>query len=141
MIEIVKRTTLRNHPQAEAVLSQGETIDFMNLVRDVPIAAHVEHYAAKLLLATHPNNEYATPSVKRYVKYGGSPRGLQAMTLGGKVRALLDDRYHVAAEDIRKMTKIALRHRILLNFEGEAEEINTDSIVDEILQSIEVDVG
>jgi len=93
------------------------------------------------LLATHPENEFATGMVRQYGKYGASPRGLQAMLLGAKARALLDGRFNVGAEDIQTVAKPALRHRVLLNFEGEAEEIDTDDIIDEIIAKVPVKAG
>jgi len=111
----------------------------MGVVRDVPIAAHVEKLAARLLLATHPGGGHETPMVKQYVKYGGSPRGLQGMILGGKVRALLDGRFNVSVEDIKQVATPALRHRLILNFEGEAEEVKTDAIIAEILERTKVE--
>ena len=140
LIEVVRRTTQREMPRAGRVLTGQEVVMLMSVIRDVPIAEHVEIYAAKVLYATHPNTEQTTPMVKQYVKYGASPRGLQAMVLGGKVRALLDGRFNVSVEDIRQVARPSLRHRVLLNFEGEAEEIKTDEIIREILEKTEVEV-
>ena len=136
LVEVSRRTTTRRIPQAEMVVDAHAVVRLMGTVRDVPIAEHVERYAAMLLLATHPGSEFATAMVNRYAKYGASPRGMQAMVLGGKVRALLDGRYNVAEEDIREVAVPALRHRLLLNFEGEAEEVNTDEIIREILDQV-----
>lgn len=138
LIEVARRTTTRKMPQAEVCLTAEEVVSSMGVVRDVPIAPHVEEYAARVLVATHPDSEFATERIGRYVKYGSSPRGLQAMTLGGKVRALLDGRYHVAEEDIRAAAVPALRHRLLLNFEGEAEEVDRDSLIVELLDNATV---
>jgi MoxR-like ATPase len=90
----------------------------------------------RTLVATHPGHADAPERVRQFVKYGASPRGLQAMVLGAKVRALLDDRYHVAEDDLRGVAKQALRHRLLLNFEGEAEGIDPDSIVDDVIAAV-----
>ncbi|MBX7257425.1 MAG: MoxR family ATPase [Candidatus Hydrogenedentes bacterium] len=136
LIEVARRTTTRETPQASVVTTDKHIVEMMGIVRDVPIAAHVERFAAGLLVATHPTGHGATDLVKRYVKYGASPRGLQACILGAKVRALLDGRFNVAEDDIREVALPALRHRILLNFEGEAEEIKTDDIVESILASM-----
>src|SRR6058998_2472978 len=103
LMEVARRTTTREIPQASVVLKHAEAIQMMGVVRDVPIAAHVEKYAARLLLATHPASGHETPMVKQYVKYGGSPRGLQTMILGGKVRALLDGRFNVSVDDIQQV--------------------------------------
>src|SRR5262245_2588584 len=126
-------------PKATIVIIHHEAIQMMGVVRDVPIAAHVEKHAARLLLGTHPTSGHETPMVKQYVKYGGSPRGLQAMILGGKVRALLDGRFNVSVEDIQQVAAPALRHRIILNFEGEAEEVKTDAIIKEIVGQVKVE--
>ena len=120
LVEVSRRTTVRAMPSAEVTLKDETVVQLMGTVRDMPIAEHVERYAANILIATHPESDHATPMVKRYGKYGASPRGLQAMVLGGKVRALLDRRFNVAEDDIRAVAKPALRHRILLKFEGEA---------------------
>ena len=139
LVEVSRRTTRRETPRAGAALRAEEVVRLMGVVRDVPIAPHIERYAARLLLSTHPTQELATPRVKQYVKYGGSPRGLQAMVLGGKVRALLDGRFNVSGEDVREIAPAALRHRLILNFEGEAEEIETDDIIQEILRQTPVE--
>ncbi|MBL7646882.1 MAG: MoxR family ATPase [Candidatus Hydrogenedentes bacterium] len=141
LVEVSRRTTVRAMPSADVTLKDETVVQLMGTVRDMPIAEHVERYAANLLIATHPESDRATPMVKQYGKYGASPRGLQAMVLGGKVRALLDRRFNVAEDDIRAVAKPALRHRILLNFEGEAEEISTDAIVDEIIEKVTVNVS
>src|SRR2546426_849103 len=139
LMEVARRTTIREMPTAGVVLKHTEVIQMMGVVRDVPIAGHVEKHAARLLLATHPGSGLETPMVRQYVKYGGSPRGLQAMILGGKVRALLDGRYHVSVEDIQQVAKPALRHRIILNFEGEAEEVKPDAIIAETIDQTQVE--
>ena len=123
---------------ARKTVKATEIATLMAVVRDVPIASHVERYAASVLLASHPENPLATEMIRKYGKYGASPRGLQAMILGAKVRALLDGRFNVSADDIQSVAAPALRHRILLNFEGEAEEISTDRIVQEILEKTPV---
>ena len=89
------------------------------------------------MLATHPESEHATEMTRRYVRYGSSPRGAQAIILAAKIRAILDHRYHVAREDIRAAARPALRHRLILNFEGQAENIQADDIVSDILESVE----
>jgi MoxR-like ATPase len=136
LIEVARRTTTREMPKASHVISDKEVVALMGVVRDVPIAEHVEQFAASVLLGSHPGSDTAPDIVNRYVKYGASPRGLQALIIGGKVRALLDGRYNVAEEDIRAVSFPALRHRLLLNFEGEAEEINPDTILGEIIDSV-----
>ena len=121
--EIVDRTTQHDHNELRNVLD-GERIDAMKgFVRTVPVAGHVKNYAARLVLATHPDSPYATDLAKRYVLYGSSPRGAQSLVLGGKMKALLDGRYNVSFDDIRTIAVPSLRHRIILNFEGAAAGI------------------
>ena len=87
-------------------------------------------------MATHPDHELAADIAKKYVRYGASPRGAQALILGAKIKAILDHRYHVAKEDLRAVAPAVLRHRLILNFEGQAEGISTDDVVEKILQSV-----
>jgi len=134
MHEIMNRTTQVEEPRARAVLEQGEVLDMRKTVLSVPIAKSVQDYAIRLTLATHPNAPQSHPLTNKYVRFGASPRGTQALVLGGKVQALLNDRAHVSVEDIRTVAYPALRHRMLLNFEGEAEHIDTDVILKEILK-------
>lgn len=141
LVEVARRTTTREMPRCEVAVTDHELVELTGVVRDVPIAEHVERYAAMVLIATHPSSEASTELVNRYVRYGASPRGLQAMILGGKVRALLDGRFNVAEEDIRSVALPALRHRVLLNFEGEAEEISTDTIILDIFDHMTVAVA
>jgi MoxR-like ATPase len=139
LVEIAERTTSVTTPHA-AKVADGMTIQTMqNLARGVPIAGHVLEYAARLLSATHPDDPAAPPVTRQFIRYGGSPRGMQAMILGGKIMALLDGRYNVAFDDIRAAAKPALRHRLILNFEAQAEGVSPDTIVTEILQSVMVE--
>ena len=103
------------------------------VVRQVPLAREVQAHAIDLVLATHPESSGRSPLAKKYVRYGASPRGAQALILAAKIYALLDGRYHVARADIDKAALAALRHRIILNFEGEAEGKTSDEIIREIL--------
>jgi len=131
--EILNRTTAGRNPQVQAVMTGEQIIASQNLVRSVAIAPHVQDYAIRVMMATHPNGEFATDSVNRYVRWGSSPRGAQAIVLAAKVYALMDGRFNVSFDDVRKAAVPALRHRMLLNFEGEAEGIATDTILADIL--------
>ena len=102
----------------------------------MPIARPVQAYAIRLTLGSHPDSPYATPLVKRYVRYGASPRAAQALVLGGKIQAINRGQAFVSIDDIRSAALPALRHRILLNFEGEADEVDTDAIVMELIGSV-----
>ena len=133
---IMDRTTQSDEPTVERVLGGKEIVEMRKTARSVPISKPVQDYAIRLTLATHPGSENAVPETERYVRYGAGPRAIQALVLAGKIRALLHDRVHVAAEDIRATLMPALRHRVLLNFEGEADRIDTDMILAAILESL-----
>ena len=132
---IIDRTTAGAEPRAESIVGTKRIIEAQELVRHVVIAEHVQDYAIRLVLATHPQGEYAPDVTNRFVRFGSSPRGVQALVLAGKVRAMLDERYHVSFDDITASVLAALRHRLLLNFEGQAEGITTDEVLDQILES------
>ena len=136
LVEIANRTTGTDVPAATPVTNGQGILEMQVLARGVPIAMHVTAYAARLLRATHPDYEGSPESAHRYVRYGASPRGLQAMILAGKIMALLESRYNVAFDDIRRAAKPALRHRIGLNFEAQAEGIVTDKIIEDVLQTV-----
>jgi MoxR-like ATPase len=131
---ILDRTTTDETPRLEPVIEKGRVLEMRELVRKVPLARVVQDYAVRVLQATHPETAEATPTSKQYLRYGASPRGLQAIILAAKIRALLEGRYAVAVDDIRAVAKPALRHRLILNFEGEAEGVEADTIIDEILK-------
>jgi len=132
---IIDRTTTGENPRAQAVLDAEGIMQAQELVRHVVIAEHVQDYAIRLVLATHPQGEFAAEVTNRFVRFGSSPRGVQALVLAGKVRAMLDERYHVSFSDIEASVLPAMRHRILLNFEGQAEGIQTDEVLEQILAS------
>src|SRR5207253_8312917 len=110
--------------------------ELQQLVREVLVAPPVQDYAIRLVLATHPQGEFATADTNRYIRCGASPRGGQALVLAGKVRALLEGRYNVSFEDIRRVYLPSLRHRILLNFEAQAENIPSDQVLAQILNEV-----
>ena len=136
LLEIADRTTAEWEPQADKVLEGPQIVEWQKLVRQVIIAPHVKDYAARVVLATHPQGEYAVNITNRYVRYGASPRGLQSLILSGKMNALLALRYNVSFDDIRESVMPALRHRIILNFEGEAEGITADDILKQVLDEV-----
>ncbi len=136
MHEILERTTRGIDPTVTRVLDGPEIIEMRRVARAVPIARPVQGYAIRLTLASHPQSPYATPLVRKYVKYGASPRAAQTLVLAGKISALNRGQAFVSNEDIRAFTLPALRHRLLLNFEGEADEVNTDTIVEELIRSV-----
>jgi MoxR-like ATPase len=133
---ILDRTTKGEWPKAEQVMNGEEILQWQQLVREVLVAPPVQDYAIRLILATHPQGEFATAETNRYIRCGASPRGAQAVVLAAKVRALLDSRYNVSFEDIRRVYLPALRHRIILNFEAQAENIQPDTILAQILNEV-----
>jgi MoxR-like ATPase len=135
LVEIMNRTTRAEVPKLGHVVEAKEIVELQQFIRNVEIADHVKRYAARLVLATHPELE-GVDLAKQYLRFGASPRGVQSLILGGKVKALLTDRFHVSTEDIRAVAKPSLRHRVLLNFEGEAEGITSDRIIDRILEAV-----
>ncbi len=139
LVEIANRTTGAAIPQAEPVAGGATILAMQSLARGVPIAHHVTAYAARLLKATHPDDASAPEAVRRYVRYGASPRGMQAMILAGKIAALLDGRYNVAFDDLRQAAMPALRHRLILNFEAQAEGVTTDAVIEVILEEVVAD--
>jgi len=134
--QILERTTRDATAQIERVVDGPEILEMRRVARAVAIARPVQAYAIRLTLASHAGSAYATPLVNKYVRYGASPRAAQALVLGGKIHALNRGQAFVSIDDIRAFALPALRHRILLNFEGEADEVNTDTIVDELLTSV-----
>ncbi len=136
LVEIALRTTGAEQPSARAVVDGPTLLAMQGLARGVPIADHVVGFAARLLKASHPNSPQATESVRRYVRFGASPRGMQAMILAAKIGALLDGRYNAAFDDLRDAARPALRHRLILNFEAQAEGVSADSVIETILEEM-----
>ncbi len=136
LIAIMDRTTGADVPSASKVADGKQVIALGKLALNTPIARHVSEYVARLIVATHPDDASAPEIVKQYVRYGASPRGAQALILGGKIHALLEGRFNVAFEDIEAVAAPALRHRILLNFEGMAEGIAPDAVIAEVVKSL-----
>lgn len=134
---IIDRTTTDHQAEVKPVLSRADILQMQALVRKVPAARHVQDYAVRLLQATHPKGEGATSKVNRFVRTGASPRGVQAILLAAKIRALFEGRFAPSLDDVKASAPPALRHRILLNFEGEAEGISPDEVIDELLEQLE----
>jgi MoxR-like ATPase len=136
LAEILNRTTAGESPTIERVLDAQTILAHQKLVRHVRIAPQVQDFAVRLVLATHPKGQFATPLTNRYLRFGASPRAAQTLALGAKVYALLDGRGHATVEDIKRCALPALRHRVLVNFEGEAEGINPDSIIQNAVETL-----
>ncbi len=139
LTEVLNRTTEGARAQAGKILDGATLMVLQDLVRQVPVASHVKDYAVRVVLATHPKTETAAPIASQYLRFGSSPRGGQALILAGKVRALAQGRFNVSFEDIQAAAHAALRHRLILNFEAEAEGITTDHIVEQILKDMPKD--
>jgi MoxR-like ATPase len=135
-VEILNRTGGVDLPTINPVATGEDVLKMGHLVREVPVEASVQDYLVKVVRATHPTDAQATDRVKKYVRHGSSPRGAQTILAAARVHALLDDRYHVAREDIARAAVPALRHRILLSFEGEAEGVKTDEIISDVLAKV-----
>ena len=134
---VMERTTKREMPAVEKV-SDGEEINALEqIVRDIIVAEDVRRYALRIVLSTHPDAEEAPELTRKYVRYGASPRGAQSLILGAKVKAILDGRYNVSREDIQAVALPSLRHRLILSFEGEAEGIDPDGIVQHLLDEVQ----
>ncbi len=131
--EVLKRTTTDHHYETKAVLGAADILEMRELIFNVPAAEHVMDFAVKLVLATHPDSPEASKISKKYIRYGASPRAAQTVMLAAKAQALLDNRFNTAIDDVIDNAVPALRHRIILNFEGESEGISTDEIVSEII--------
>lgn len=132
---ILDRTTSKDSPQITPALSQEDVLQLRHLAMDVPVARHVQDFAIRIIEATHPDRDLAPDATQRYIRYGASPRGAQSLILAAKVRCVLDGRFAVSSDDIRSVAKPALRHRIIRNFEGEAEGVSTDAILEDILKA------
>jgi MoxR-like ATPase len=134
VVEILNRTTGHEEPQVEAVVNGATLIAMSEMVREIPAASHVLEYAALLVAATHPDHDQAPDLVRKYVRFGASPRGAQAMALGGKALALLDGRPNLAREDVRGVATAALRHRLVLGYEAAADGVAPDDLIAAILE-------
>jgi len=136
--EIIDRTTVNEIPEASKILEADQVTEMRWLIREVVLASHVREKAVNFVFATRPESDLSPDEVKKYVRYGSSPRGAQALILASKVKALLDGRYNVSIDDIQHVAYPSLRHRMILNFEGEAEGIDTDEIIRIILERSEI---
>lgn len=134
--EVIARTTEENQVQVNKVVDGHALSELQLMVKQVPVASHVKDYAIRLVLASHPNTETALEITNKFLRFGSSPRGAQSLLLGAKVRALTEGRFNVSFDDIHAVALPALRHRLIVNFEAEAEGITTDHILDKILSEV-----
>ncbi|MCC6191899.1 MAG: MoxR family ATPase [Anaerolineales bacterium] len=136
LVDILGRTTGQQISSAGKVATGDQIVTMGQLARQIPVASHVSDFVARLVVASHPEHPNAPPLVKQFLRYGASPRGAQAMILGAKITALFAGRLNVAFDDVGAVAPAALRHRLLLNFEGQAEGITTDEVVKELLDKV-----
>lgn len=134
LLRIARQTSQSDHSPVRPVVTGDVILSMQQVARAVPVASHLEEKAVAIVLASHPESERATDAVRQFVRYGASPRALQALLIGARVRALLEGRFNVAAEDLSAIAPSVLRHRIILNFEGQAEGIDIEEVVAEIVE-------
>jgi len=133
LLGILDRTTTSVQPKVESTFSSAGILELGTLAREVPVAEEISRYAVNLVLGTHPEAPQASPLVRQYVRFGASPRGAQSLMLGAKIRAILDGRFNVSQEDLIEIAPMVLRHRIILNFEGQAESVTTDNVIADLI--------
>ncbi|HEX3718576.1 MAG TPA: MoxR family ATPase [Verrucomicrobiae bacterium] len=141
LTEVLTRTTEGARQELTRVLAKEQIVELQKLVRQVPVASHVKDFAVRMVLATHPKTETAAPIANQYLRFGSSPRGGQTLLLASKVRALARGRFNVSFEDIQSVAAATLRHRLILNFEAEAEGITTDQIIAQIVKDVPKDAA
>jgi MoxR-like ATPase len=134
MVCILDRTTTTANPKIESTFPIHRVLEMGKLAREVPAVDEIVRYAVELCMGTHPNHPKATPFVKKYIRFGASPRGAQALLLGAKINAILDGRFNVSREDLQTLAPMVFRHRMILNFEGQAENISTDLVLKELVK-------
>jgi MoxR-like ATPase len=139
LLRIIDTTVGTQSLHAKEIADGAELLQLIAIGRAVPVATHIKEFAVRLLLATHPDQEDAPEKVQQYVRYGASPRGLQALITTSKVRALLEGRYNVSMEDLRAVAYPVLRHRIVLNFDGLADNVTVESLIDTIIEEVEAE--
>lgn len=141
LTEVLNRTTEGEKITPNKVISGPELLELQKLVRQVPMATHVKDFAVRIVLATHPKTATAAPITNQFLRFGSSPRAAQVLTLAGKVRALTQGRFNVSYDDIVAVAAPTLRHRLILNFEAEAEGVTTDQVVAQVLRDVPRDAG
>jgi len=133
LLGILDRTTTVAQPKVESTFPSAKIRELGMLAREVPVAEEIARYAVNLVLGTHPDSPLASAQVRQYVRFGASPRGAQALMLGAKIRAILDGRFNMSQEDLVEIAPMVLRHRIILNFEGQAEGVATDDVIKSLI--------
>jgi len=138
--EIIDKTTEDYAPNLNAIIHRDSVLEMKTLVKQVPIASHVKDYAIRLVLASHSHDRYPIKKAKKYVRFGSSPRGVQSLVQAAKVWALLQGRNNASLDDIQKVAKPALRHRLILNLTAEAEGVDADDIVEDLIAGVPLKV-
>ena len=133
---ILDRTTESTSPETQQLFAGDRILEMSQLARRIPVSDEIRRHAINVVMSTHPDHELASPKTKQFVRFGSSPRGAQAIILAAKINAIIDQRYHVARTDIQTVATNCLRHRVLLNFEGQAEDIKTDTIIDDVFKHV-----
>jgi MoxR-like ATPase len=136
---VLNRTTEGEKISPTKIIDGATLMELQGVVREVPVATHVKDYAVRLVLATHPKADTALPITNQYLRFGSSPRGAQTLLLAAKVRALTQGRFNVSFEDVTAVTAPTLRHRLILNFEAEAEGITTDHVIAQLQKEVPKD--
>jgi len=136
LTEVINRTTETAQADVGRIVSRDALLELQHLVRQVPVASHVKDYAVRLVQATHPKTDTGLPIAHQFLRFGSSPRGAQALILAGKVRAIAQGRFNVSFDDIESAALPALRHRLIVNFEAEAEGVTTDHIIAQVLKDV-----
>jgi MoxR-like ATPase len=136
LCEILGKTTIREQPQAKKVMEKAELLEWQAFARDVVVAPHVARFAARIVQATHLDEAGAPEEVKKYARFGASPRAAQALVLGGKILALRDGRVNVSFGDVRMLAKPVLRHRLVMTYQAQTDGVRSDDLVDAVLASV-----
>jgi MoxR-like ATPase len=136
LVEISRRTTGFDEPRLSTVLSGAQLLQLQHSLGSIPVADPIAHYASSLVLGTHPDQAGVQPAVKRYVSYGSSPRGLQALIRGARIWCAVRGGTAVSAEDVQRVAHVSMRHRIILNFEGEAQQVKVDALIDDLIKQV-----
>ena len=134
MVTILDRTTTGTDQKIQPVFPSHRILEMGKLAREITVADEITRYAVELCMGTHPEHPKAAPFVRRYVRFGVSPRGAQALLLGAKINAILDGRFNAAREDFQMLAPMVFRHRMILNFEGQAENISTDNVIEDVIK-------
>jgi MoxR-like ATPase len=136
LVDVAERTTGAHTATASAVCDSATLRSMIALVREVPVPDHVTRYAVDLVVASHPDQPGAPSDIRNYVRFGASPRGVQALILSGKANALIEGRPNVSTDDVRKVAKAALRHRLVLGYEATADGVSANTLIESVMGAV-----